>query len=348
MADVIEKKPRIVGVAGTFLFWLLFLVITTAFSLFTRKPVYKSVQIRLDSAQAQEARAAAAPKANTAASENAKAAPPPPAPAPQTASAQAKNSSSKAVQKTSTKAASSTAKTPQKPAATTKSASTKPAPTKTPVEEAFEPEFFDPMEQFAKNTAKTKAKKTAADIDWDSIEANSSSTSPSARSAPATVKEVSSLSGSAASAATGTTSALATSTAKDSASTAASSGTSAALGNIASQSKVNGSGLSSTSTDTSNRQTNGNSDIRFTSGAGRQLLSDPKISLSPAAQKVLSGQAEMQITFTVRADGTVTDVTIPSYLPQTVRQEISLQISRWRFSSASGNDTAIFNYRIKE
>ena len=329
----IEKKPRIAGLAGTFFFWLLFLVITTVFSLFTPKPVYKNVQIRLDSAQSQRAPAPAAPKESARTSEPAKAAPPSPAlPA---------------------KAPASSAKSPQNTGAVAKTAAAnsvpkKSTPAKTPVQETFKQEFFDPMEQFAKNTAKAQKKKADADIDWDSIPDNSSSASSSTASVPTAVKEVSALAGNAASAAKEPSSAVSASTEKASSSAEASSGTSAALKGIASQSKVKGTGLSPAATDTGSSQTDGNSDIRFTSGTGRRLLSNPKITLSQTAQKAMSGQAEMQITFTVRADGTVTDVVIPSYLPQTVRQEISLQISRWRFSSGTDSDTAIFNYRIKE
>ena len=58
----IEQKPRIAGIAGTIAFWTLFLLLSTVFSWFVRKPVYKTVQIHLDSPQkqTQEARAAAA------------------------------------------------------------------------------------------------------------------------------------------------------------------------------------------------------------------------------------------------------------------------------------------------
>ena len=204
------------------------------------------------------------------------------------------------------------------------------------------------MEQFNKNTAKPQKKKTAAEIDWDNVPDSSTSSASSEQSSPATVKEVDALRGSSANAANGSTATTLSSPAKDSSSPAASSGTGTALEKIASQSKVNGGGLSTESADTANRQTNGNSDIRFTSGAGRKLLSDPGITLSPEAQKAISGEAHMQISFTVRADGTVTDIQIPRYLPAQVRTEIEQKISKWRFSSGSSNDTATFNYRIKE
>lgn len=327
----LEKKPRIAGIAGTIVFWLLFILVSTVFSLFARKPVYKSVQIRLDSAQAQEARAAAAPKAESTAKEASKA-----APAPSPAREQAMAQSSQPAK------SSSKTKTAQKESAAVKTA----APAK--AEEKFEPQFYDPMEQFNKNTAKPQKKKTAAEIDWDNVPDSSTSSASSEQSSPATVKEVDALQGSAAKAADGRGGATLSSPVKESAPSAASSGTGTALEQIASQSKVNGGGLSTESADTANRQTNGNSDIRFTSGAGRKLLSDPGITLSPEAQKSISGEAHMQISFTVRADGTVTDIQIPRYLPAQVRTEIEQKISKWRFSSGSSNDTATFNYRIKE
>ena len=327
----LEKKPRIAGIAGTIVFWLLFILVSTVFSLFARKPVYKSVQIRLDSAQAQEARAAAAPKAESTAKEVSKAAPDP-SPAREQAMAQSSQPAK----------SSSKTKTAQKESGAVKTS----APAKT--EEKFEPQFYDPMEQFKKNTAKPHKKKSAEDVHWDNVPDSSTSSASSEKSSPAVVKEVDALQGSAAKAADGRGGATLSSPVKESAPSAASSDTSKALGDIKNQSKVNGGGLSPESADTANRQTNGNSDIRFTSGAGRKLLSDPGITLSPEAQKAISGEAHMQISFTVRADGTVTDIQIPRYLPAQVRTEIEQKISKWRFSSGSSNDTATFNYRIKE
>lgn len=332
----IEQKPRIVGVAGTILFWALFLVLSTVFSLFVRKPPYKTVQIRLDSPQTktQEARAAAALKAAEPVAQSAPSASPPPAPAKATPPAPAKS-----------------AQTASKPAAT-QPAATKTQPQKTPAPKktAPEPVLQKSVEELMAEQAANRPKKQMSQADIDALFADSDEvTSTQTNTVVQQTQTVqNALAGSAGSANTSTNTAASATSAKNSASQAASTGTSTALGNIANQSKVDGGGVSATATDTGSRQTNGNADIRFTSGAGRRLLSSAKIALSAEAQKAVTGQAQMQISFTVRADGTVTNVIIPSYLPQNVRQEIALQISRWQFSAGTGNDTAVFTYKITE
>ena len=348
MTNTIERKPKIAGILGTILFWTAFMLLSTIFSLFARKPIYKTVQIRLDSPQTktQEARAAAAPKSAEKAVEPAKSSPSVPAQQTQTAQNQPqKTQSAPQPAQTTTKPAQNVNKPAQsESAAPKKTENTKPAPKKVAPEPVLQKSMEELMaEQLA---AKTKKQLSQAEMDalFENSESNTSFTTAKTRAA---VKEIDALSGNAGNA-TSTTSTAASASSAKSNSQAASSGTSASLSSIAAQSKVDGGGISSESTNTASRQTNGNADIHFASGVGRRLLTSAKIDLSEDAQKAVTGQAEMQISFTVRADGTVTNVIIPSYLPQNVRQEIAVQISRWQFSAGAGNDTATFNYKIKD
>ena len=347
----IQKKPRILGVLGTILFWALFALFVTYFSLFSRKPVYKTVQIRLDSPQTktQDARAAAAPKSMEKSAEPAQALPPPPAP--QTAPAQ-------------TQPAAQTAPV-QTPPAQNKPAQTKPAPQKqnetpkpAPAQKkvASEPVIQKSIEELMaeQQAAKPKKKLSQAEIAalFENTSANTSATS--ATTAPSQVQEVAALSGSAGTASNETKPVSTTSTQSRNTSTAASTGTTNALRDIAatSYSKVSGNGVSSVATVKTGGTTDGKVAVQMTDGTARTLLEpeSPSISLSSEAAALIDGKKEVRITFSVSPSGTVAvsgiRITPAAILAPKVRDEVTAQISRWRFSSADSSSSAILEYTI--
>ena len=348
----IEKRPRIFGIAGTILFWALFIVLSTIFSLFARKPVYKTVQIHLDSPQpkTQESRAAASPKAPVA--ELAQA---PASSAPAQAQSTQKQVSTgsagggKAAQKQNSQKQVSTGSTSGGKTAQ-KQSSQKQVSTKS-ASEPFETDFYDPMEQFLKNTAQSNTNKNGKEIDWDSVEMNSSS-SPSTKTQTNAVQNA--LSGSAGTAHTNTDTSASASSAGKKGSTAASEGTTSALKAIAATqyTEISGNGVSSTTTVQTGGTADGKVTVQMSDGTSRALLepASPSITLSPAAATLIDGKKQVQIRFTVTATGTVpvTDIRITpeSILHPIVRSEITTQISRWRFSSAANAGTAMFDYTI--
>lgn len=371
----IERKPRIFGVAGTILFWALFVLLSTVFSLFARKPIYKTVQIRLDSPQPkmQEARAAAAPKSAEKAVEPAKVSPPPaaqqnsvaqqnppaqqkPAQAQPAPSKPAKTQPKKAAQKTQDSAPKKSEPQKQVPARPAKEKpktepTTKPAPKKIAPEPVL---VEDPMAAFNNQTA-AKPKKQLTQEEMDALFASSeANTSASTTNAPATVKEIAALSGNAGSASTAPNTATSATSSNPTTSPAASAGTSDALTRLAATqyTKTSGNGVSSTT----NVKTGGTSDgkvtMQMSDGSARTLLdpATPSITLSNAAALLIDGKKQVQIRFTVTAAGTVpvSDIRITpeSILHPIVRSEIANQISRWRFSSASSAGTAVFDYTI--
>ena len=374
----IQKKPRILGVLGTILFWALFVLFGTYFSLFSRKPVYKTVQIRLDSPQTktQEARAAAAPKSTEKSVEPAQALPPPPAPQtapaqptaqttpvqtppPQNKPAQTKPAPAQKTQPAQTKnaPAQKAPPAPAKPAQSkpqqkqTAQPPAKPAPAPKKVEDKpFVPEYFDPMEQLNRNISKKSENKTANTIDWAKVDANTTST---ATNAPSQVTAVDELSGSAGTASSKNKPVSASSTQSKTSSTAASTGTTNALRDIAatSYSKVSGNGVSSVATVKTGGTTDGKVAVQMTDGTARTLLdpATPSISLSTAAAALIDGKKEVTIRFSVTASGTVPVSgiqIIPSILHPIVRDEVTAQISRWRFSSADTAGNAVLEYTI--
>ncbi|MBQ7158303.1 MAG: hypothetical protein IJS09_02605, partial [Treponema sp.] len=198
-------------------------------------------------------------------------------------------------------------------------------------------------------------KKQLSQADLDALFADTEeNTSSSNANTAATVKEVAALSGSAASASQSTSSAATATSSKNSTSTAASSGTNDALSKIAATqyTKVSGNGVSSTATVKTGGTTDGKVTVQMSDGTSRALLdpATPSITLSRAAAALIDSKKQVQIRFTVTANGTVPvseiRITPASILHTIVQSEIAAQISHWRFSAADDPGTAVFDYTI--
>ena len=382
----IERKPARIGAIGTTGIWLLFILLGFLLPLFPKKDL-KTIQIRLDAPQAvqktnRQAEPAPAPSAPAlaesvttpppAAPEAAPAAPQPqlakaaPAPAPQTAPAPAPAAkpaaeSPKAVAKATAKPA-EPKKAAAKPAPAKPASPTKPAPAKTeplPAPAPAQQTLTKSVDELMREQQQTKPKKKTP-VDWDNLFGDDSpaATSSSAPAAPAKVAKVDALQGSAATSASSTGGAgSASSSSKNArADAAASSSTSAALAALAATTytaaAANGvSSQVSASTATGN---DGKVSLQMTDGSARVLLepAKPVITLSEAAAALIDTTKNVQISFTVLANGSVpvgdVKITPAAIIPLLVQQEIAAQISRWRFSSASGSARAVFDYTIRK
>lgn len=371
----IQQKPAAFGLIGTLLVWtLIFLFFYFASSLFAPKE-FKTIKIRLDSPQStqQPQKSQSAPAAIDRESIQKEAAVPSSpvqpaareeAPAPVKESAPVKKSAPAQEKKIDREPAKSKAKPKKASNTEAASAKSKSQPTKqSPSSKNIEPPKM--VEQQLQKSidelmAEQRQKKTVKkEFDWSSledVEGNSSSNTSASQLAKNTSPSTENVfSGSAASnAASSNTSATASSSTQKNYSQGASSETAKALQGIASAKNYvsSGNGISS-NVNAKTGSSDGKTALAMSDGSLRALLepSEPKITLSPAAAALIDSRKDLTVTFTVSRSGSVSILSVkisPDILPSLVKQEISQQISRWRFASSSSEGIARFDYTIKK
>ena len=339
----VSHTSEFFAIAGTVLFWLLFLIFSFVIKPQPKKK-YKEVQIVLSSTPVvQKTEKASAPsEAAGASSASAQSEPvqiqpvvETPAPAPK----------AEPVQKTVETPKPKT-QTQPKPASAAKPA---PAPQQTmsePIEYAV-----DPMEAFAAQTAK----KTKQDFDWSQFDDDDEPAETTTSTQSRTVQNNEpAFSGSAGTAATEDSSKVtSTSSSTGSKSDTASSSTSNALQEIK-NSTFKGNAANGVQSETSAKtKTSGTGkvEMEMSNGRSRALLypEKPAINLSaPAAATIDKSTPAVSVTFKVLESGNVIEIKITpeSVLSQIVRDEIKNQISKWRFEPADYIATATFEYKI--
>ena len=338
----VSHTSEFFAIAGTVLFWLLFLIFSFVIKPQPKKK-YKEVQIVLSSTpvvqKTEEASApseAASASAASAQSEPAQTQPvvETPAPAPK----------AEPVQKTVESPKLKT-QTQPKPSSAAKPA---PAPQQTmsePIEYAV-----DPMEAFAAQTAK----KTKQDFDWSQFDDDEPAETATSTQSRTVQNNEPAFSGSAGTAATEDSSKVtSTSSSTGSKSDTASSSTSNALQEIK-NSTFKGNAANGVQSETSAKtKTSGTGkvEMEMSNGRSRALLypEKPAINLSaPAAATIDKSTPAVSVTFKVLESGNVIEIKITpeSVLSQIVRDEIKNQISKWRFEPADYIATATFEYKI--
>lgn len=338
----VSHTSEFFAIAGTVLFWLLFLIFSFVIKPQPKKK-YKEVQIVLSSTpvvqKTEEASApseAASASAASAQSEPAQTQPvvETPAPAPK----------AEPVQKTVETPKPKTQPQP-KPSSAAKPA---PAPQQTmsePIEYAV-----DPMEAFAAQTAK----KTKQDFDWSQFDDDEPAETTTSTQSRTVQNNEPAFSGSAGAAATEDSSKVtSTSSSTGSKSDTASSSTSNALQEIK-NSTFKGNAANGVQSETSAKtKTSGTGkvEMEMSNGRSRALLypEKPAINLSaPAAATIDKSTPAVSVTFKVLESGNVIEIKITpeSVLSQIVRDEIKNQISKWRFEPADYIAAATFEYKI--
>lgn len=333
----VSHTSEFFAIAGTVLFWLLFLIFSFVIKPQPKKK-YKEVQIVLSSTPVvQKTEEASAPsEAASAQSEPGQTQPvvETPAPAPK----------AEPVQKTVETPKPKTQPQP-KPSSAAKPA---PAPQQTmsePIEYAV-----DPMEAFAAQTAK----KTKQDFDWSQFDDDEPAETTTSTQSRTVQNNEPAFSGSAGTAATENSSKVtSTSSSTGSKSDTASSSTSNALQEIK-NSTFKGNAANGVQSETSAKtKTSGTGkvEMEMSNGRSRALLypEKPAINLSaPAAATIDKSTPAVSVTFKVLESGNVIEIKITpeSVLSQIVRDEIKNQISKWRFEPADYIATATFEYKI--
>lgn len=342
-----QNTSNFFGLAGTVIFWFLFLIVSLFIKAPQKKPKFKEVQIVLSSTPVQKKSAespapaapAAAPAQKADASKEIKA-----EQAPAKAAAQPKK-----VEQPKTTAKPKTQPAASKPAEPKKSATAKKTPAPAPVVE--QTYAVDPMEAFNQQVSK----KPKQEFDWSMFDDEPAETSSTSQTR--TVQPVeNSFSGSAGTAASSTANQRQTSTSSKSSASqnAVSTSTSSALGKISDTTYTGRAvaGIQSESSVKTAASGSGKVMMEMADGSQRALLepSQPVINLSEKAAATIDGSKKVTITFTVVKSGNVPygeiEVTPASILSQAVKDEIFLQISKWRFEAADYSSTAKFEYRI--
>lgn len=359
-----SHTSNVLGLIGTAVFWIIFLICSIFVKGPEKKPKYKEVQIVLQSAPTpqknQESPAPAAPapapmEATPEATETVQkkaepqkvveAAPPKEAPAP--APAKPKETPKPAPAKPKEPA-------PAKKAEPAPKKAPAPAPKPTPAPAPAEPIEYavDPMEAFNNQVAKQPKK----EFNWDSFDDDSPAEVTSVQQTK-TVKPVeNSFSGSAGTAADTAKNEKVTSSSSSNskAETTASTKTTSSLGKIANTTfkGVAVAGVESQVSVKAAASGSGKVMMEMADGTQRALLepSEPVIILSEAAANTIDVSKVVSIEFEVTANGHVPygdiDFTPASSLSSIVKNEIKDQICQWRFETANFTSIAKFEYRI--
>ncbi len=343
----IKNTSEFFALAGTILFWLLFLI----FSFVIRpqpKKQYKEVQIVLSSTpvvqKSEESPAPAEQAAASASSSEPVVEKTVETPAPK----------AEPVQKTETPAPKAPAKNAAKkePAKTQTQpkAASKPAAKPAARPQVTEPVQYavDPMEAFA-NQTKQQPKK---EFDWSSLDDDEADDSSVAQTK--TVKsDVPAFSGSAGTAAaTDNSKVTSSSSSSNNNNQQTSSSTSRALEGIK-NSTFRGNaanGVQSETTAKTKTSGSGRVEMEMSNGRSRALIkpASPVITLSAPAAATIDTSKTVSINFKVLEAGNVTEIKITpeSILSSIVRDEIRNQISLWLFEAADYTATATFEYKI--
>lgn len=354
-----QHTSEFFAIAGTALFWLLFLIFSFVIKPLPKKPEYKEVQIVLSStpvvqkteeapAPAEAARASEArqnivetPAEETPAVQN---------PAVETPSPKSEPAPVKATPKPVEKKVET-----QKPAAKkVETPKAQPQKTQTPAPavktEVAEPIQYavDPMEAFAAQTAK----KQKQEFDWSQFDDEPANTS-TASQAQAVQTNTPAFTGSAGIAATEDSSkVISTSSNTGNKSNTASSSTSSALEGIKNTTfKGNAAnGVQSETSAKTKTSGSGKVEMEMSNGRSRALLSpaSPVINLSAQAAATIDASITVSISFKVNEKGNVFGITISpsSAFKDIVKQEITGQLLDWLFEPADYSATATFEYKI--
>ncbi|WP_022931142.1 hypothetical protein [Treponema bryantii] len=337
----VSNTSEFFAIAGTILFWLLFLIFSFVIKPQPKKQ-YKEVQIVLSSTpvvQKTEEAPAPAEAASASASEASVQSEPaqvqpvienPPAPA----------------VKETPKPAPKKVETPKPKTQPKKELA--PAPQKTvsePIEYAV-----DPMEAFA-NQTKQQPKKN---VDWDAMFADDEPEEINESAQTRTVQNnAPAFSGSAGTAAASDSSKItSTNSNTGSKSNTASSSTSSALEGIK-NSTFKGNAANGVQSETSAKaKTSGSGkvEMEMSNGRSRALISpaSPVINLTAPAAATIDASITVSISFRVNEKGNVSGVTISpsSAFKDIVKQEITGQLLDWLFEPADYSATATFEYKI--
>ena len=272
-------------------------------------------------------------------------------PAPAQKAAQTEKPSSQVTQKPVPAPAKETQPSVQKPAATQKTDSVN-TPSSSP-KKANITYKKSAEELMAEQLGSTSKKKEWDDSVFgdDNFSETSTSTSPVTEQKQTAISGASAFEGTSAVSSGGSEKAVAKT---DTASvTKTSSSTSNALSNIARTVPIRhnyGDGVSDESKVEMTDMQDGKSHLKMTDGSSRTLLepAKPSIMISPENATQIDNKRTVWIRFKVMPAGNVSEITFEpaSLLPVEIQAEIREQISRWRFSSASGESQAKFEYSI--
>ena len=350
-----KNTSEFFAIAGTVLFWLLFLI----FSLVIKpqpKKQYKEVQIVLSSTpvvqKTEESPAPAEQAASAASASEIVEAPvvetPAEVPAVETPAVQTPVAKPEPASVKETKPA------PVKenqPAAKPVEKKTEAPKTQTQPQKPAEPVKYavDPMEAFAQQT-KQQPKK---EFDWsqfDDEEPAETQTSDTVKTVQSNLPAFSGSAGTAAS--TADQKVTSTSTSNTSKTQTASTSTSSALEGIKNSTfkGTAANGVQSESTAKTKTSGTGKVEMEMSNGRSRALLkpASPVINLSAQAAATIDTSKTVSINFKVLEAGNVIEIKITpeSVLSAIVREEIKNQIGQWLFEAADYTATATFEYKI--
>lgn len=355
----VSNTSEFFAIAGTILFWLLFLIFSFVIKPLPKKPEYKEVQIVLSSTpivqKSQEAPAPAEAASASAASsepvvsEIVEPSAPTPAqepvqktletPAPKTSPAPAKENPKPKAQPQ-----------PKKESAK-KQAAAKPVEKPAAVQKAAEPVQYalDPMEAFANQTKQMPKK----DFDWSQFDDDESDETAAASSAKTVQNNEPAFSGSAGTAASSDSAKVTSSSSNGSnKSNKTSNSTTSALQEIRNPTfKGNAAnGVQSETSAKAKTSGSGKVEMEMSNGRSRALLypEKPVINLSSQAAATIDASITVSISFKVNEKGNVSGVTISpsSAFKDIVKQEITGQLLDWIFEPADYSATATFEYKI--
>ena len=341
------------ALAGTILFWLLFMIFSFVIKPQPKKPEYKEVQIVLSSTPVVQKSEESPAPAEAASASSATPQPvvqevvetPAPAPAPEPVQKTVETPAPKKVETPKPKAQ------PQ-PKKETPKTQTNPKPAEKPAaqQKPAEPVTYavDPMEAFAAQT-KQQPKK---EFDWSQFDDDEEEASVSTPVKTVQNNEPA-FSGSAGTAASSTESKVtSSSTSSSTSSQSASSSTSNALQGIR-NSTFKGTAANGVQSETAVKTKNSGSgkvEMEMSNGKTRALLdpAKPIINIPPELHHLIDSTRTVKISFSVGPSGNVRDVIISpeSSLHSSIRKEIIGQLLFWRFEPADYTATATFEYTI--
>ena len=348
----VSHTSEFFAIAGTVLFWLLFLIFSLVIKPQVKKQ-YKEVQIVLSSTpvvqKTEEAPAPAEAASASAASSEPLVAEAVELPAPKTEPVKSESPAPKAPAKPAAKK--EPAKTLTQPKASAKPAAQQPAKS-TPVQKSEPVEqvlYQDPMEAFAKQTSQ----QTKKEFDWSSLDDDEPTETSQTSQTRAVQNDAPAFSGSAGTAAAADSSKVTSSSSNSSSrSDSASSSTSSALQGIR-NSTFKGNAANGVQSETSAKtKTSGSGkvEMEMSNGRSRALLkpASPVINLSAQAAATIDASITVSISFKVNEKGNVSGVTISpaSAFKDIVKQEITGQLLEWLFEPDDYSATATFEYKI--
>ena len=353
-----QHTSEFFAIAGTALFWLLFLIFSFVIKPLPKKPEYKEVQIVLSSTPVVQ-KTEEAPAPAEAASESAESQNIVETPVVETPATKAEPTpKTEPVQKTIETTVPKNVETPKpkvQPQPKKETAKTQPAqkPVEKPaaVQQPAEPIQYavDPMEAFA-NQTKQQPKK---EFDWSQFDDDEPVDTSTASQSQAVQTNTPAFTGSAGTAATAESSKVtSTSSNTGNKSNTASSSTSSALEGIKNTTfKGNAAnGVQSETSAKTKTSGSGKVEMEMSNGRSRALLSpaSPVINLSAQAAATIDASITVSISFKVNEKGNVFGITISpsSAFKDIVKQEITGQLLDWLFEPADYSATATFEYKI--